>query len=145
MGFAFLLSACEGEIDDNLDAAGSTPKPEQQDLNDNDTFLNAYLVSNLPYSLNDSLSVADTVDYFVIQLESGHYRQYTFALNNLTGDADIELINAYLNRESWSDNTGTEAELIEYWRNYFDSDDDIVFIKITNQTDGDLTYTLEVN
>jgi len=140
-----LLSACEGEIDTNEDAPGSTPSPEQQNLNNNDSFLNAYRVSNLPFTLNDSLSTTDTVDYFVVQLQANHYRQYSFALRNLTGDADIELINAYLNRESWSDNEGTDDELIEYWRDYFDPDDNIVFLKISNRSDSEISYTMEIN
>ena len=139
------MVACEGEINTNEDASGSPPTPVQSDLTDNDDFFHAYRLSSIPQSLSDTLSATDTVDYFYLELPLRSYRSYSFELKSLTGDADIELINAYLNKESWSDNSGTEDELIEYWRNYTDLDNNIVFIKVINRSGTDVMYTLEVN
>lgn len=140
-----ILTACEGEINTNEDAAGLPPTPVQNDLTDNDDFFHAYRLSGIPRTLSDTLSTTDLVDYFYLELPLRSYRSYSFELKNLTGDADIELINAYLNKESWSDNAGTEDELIQYWRNYTDLDNNIVFIKVINRSGTDVMYTLEVN
>ena len=141
----FLLAACEGEINTNEDASGFPPSPVQGDVTDNDDFFHAYRLSSIPQSLPDTLSATDSVDYFYLELPLRSYRSYSFELKSLTGDADLELINAYLNKESWSDNSDTEDELIEYWRNYTDLDNNIVFIKVINRSGTDVMYTLEVN
>jgi hypothetical protein len=138
-----MLAACEGEISTNANATGDAPFPVQNDPNDNDDFFHAtrkYLGS----STSDTLSITDTVDYFFVELPIGVYRSYRFELTGLTGDADIELINAYLNKESWSDNADTQDELIEYWRDYTDLDNNIVYLKVTNRSDNDVMYTLEI-
>lgn len=141
---AFMLSACEGEINTNENAFGSTPDPTQNDVNDNDDYFHAYrLYTTSTHS--DSLSATDTVDYFFVELATNTYRTYTFELTGLTGDADIELINSFLNKESWSDNNGTEAEMIGYWRDYNDYDNNIVYLKVINRSGTDLNYTLEIN
>lgn len=145
LSISFLLMACEGEINTNEDASGFPPTPVQNDLTDNDDFFHAYRLSSIPQSLPDTLSATDSVDYFYLELPLRSYRSYSFELKGLTGDADIELINAYLNKESWSDNSGTDDELIEYWRNYTDLDNNIVFIKVINRSGTDVMYTLEVN
>lgn len=138
-----MLCACEGEISTNANATGDAPFPVQNDPNDNDDFFHAtrkYIGS----STSDTLSITDTVDYFFVELPIGVYRAYRFELTGLTGDADIELINAYLNKESWSDNPDTQDELIEYWRDYTDLDNNIVYLKVTNRSDNDVMYTLEI-
>jgi len=142
---SFLLVACEGEINTNENASGSAPIPVQNDLTDNDDFFHAYRLSSIPQSLSDTLSTTDTVDYFYLELPLRSYRSYSFELKSLTGDADLELINAYLNKESWSENAGTEDELIDYWRNYTDLDNNMVFLKVINRSGTDVMYTLEVN
>ena len=138
-----MLAACEGEISTNENASGGAPFPVQNDPNDNDDFFHAtqkYLGS----TFSDTLSITDTVDYFFIDLPIGVYRAYRFELTGLTGDADIELINAYLNKESWSDNPDTQDELIEYWRDYTDLDNNIVYLKVINRSGNDVMYTLEI-
>lgn len=142
---SFLLVACEGEINTNENAAGFAPQPEQGSLTLNDDFFHAYDLFNLPRTISDSLSATDTVDYFIMPLALYQYRSYNFSLISLTGDADLEIFNAYLNKESWSENSGTEDELIRYWRNYTDLDNNFVYIKVINQSGGDVSYTLEVN
>ena len=138
-----MLCACEGEISTNANATGDAPFPVQNDPNDNDDFFHATR-KNLGSSTSDTLSITDTVDYFFVELPIGVYRAYRFELTGLTGDADIELINAYLNKESWSDNPDTQDELIEYWRDYTDLDNNIVYLKVTNRSDNDVMYTLEI-
>lgn len=142
---SFLLVACEGEINTNENAAGSAPQPEQGSLTLNDDFFHAYDLFNLPRTISDTLSATDDVDFFIMPLGLYQYRSYNFSLSSLTGDADIEIFNAYLNKESWSENSGTEDELIEYWRNYTDLDNNFVYIKVINQSGGDVNYTLEVD
>ena len=59
-----LLAACEGEISTNENASGGAPFPVQNDPNDNDDFFHAtqkYLGS----TFSDTLSITDTVDYFL--------------------------------------------------------------------------------
>lgn len=141
----FLLAACEGEINTNENATGSTPTPIQNDLTVNDSFINAYRLSGFPSTHSDTLSATDSVDYFYVRLTEYQYRSYSIALTNLTGDADIELINAYLNRESWSENLNTDDELIEYWRDYTELDNNIVYIRVMNRSSGDVSYNLELN
>lgn len=140
----FLLAACEGEINTNRNASGSTPAPIQDDENDNDDFYHAYRLT-LGTPRPDTLSATDVVDFFYVELPLRSYRSYQFSLKNLTGDADIELINSFLNKESWSDNPGIEDEVIDYWRNYTDLDNNIVFLKIINRSSTDVMYSLEVN
>lgn len=139
-----MLGACEGEINTSENDFGSTPSPTQNDLNNNDDYFHAYRLYTTSVH-PDTLSATDNVDYFFVELATNTYRAYTFELTGLTGDADIELINSFLNKESWSERTGTEDEFIGYWRDYNDYDNNIVYLKVINRSDTDLDYTLEIN
>lgn len=143
--FAFLLSACEGEISTNDDAIGYEPSPVTNDLNDNDDYFHAFgpLSQNTLYS--DTLSAEDMVDYFIVPTPTTVYKTYEVSLTNLTGDADLEVMNAYASRVSWSENEGVEDENIKYWRGYTKREGSIIYVKVINRSGSNLSYDLEIN
>ncbi len=137
------MGGCTSEVSTNRDAAGNTPAPNQSRGSSNDDFFNANRMY-LDTTLTDSLTSTDTQDLFFIQLPLRVYRTYEVSLTNLTGNADLELYNAYLNRDSWSENSGLEDETIGYWRNYTDLDNNMIYVKVINRSGGPMDYQLSV-
>ena len=143
---AFMLSACEGEINTNENAFGDVPSPISNDPDNNDDYFHATILTR-EVLRTDSLSSEDMVDYFVVYLGNRVYKTYTIDLINLSGEgnADIELMSEYSNRLSWSDNEESEPDTIKYWRGYTKSEGEIVYIRVINRSGNDISYSLEVN
>jgi len=142
---ALMLSGCEGEISQNDDAYGYEPSPVTNELDNNDDYFHAFgpLSEGTVYS--DSLSADDMVDYFIISTPESIYKTYQVELTDLTGEADLELMNAYASKISWSENEGVEDESIKYWRGYTKKEGSIIYVKVINRSGSNLSYKLEVN
>jgi len=139
-----LQVGCSNEVSENSNAVGDVPIPVTGPRTANHNFFHATLVSTNTEYTGGALNAENLADFYLIKLHDHEYRTYRIILNGLTDNADLELYDAYLNRISWSTNPSIEDEVIEYWRNYTDLDNNLAYLKIINKSGAALTYDFEV-
>jgi len=130
------LSACQ-EVKDNRNASGEVPTTGRH--TDGSNFFNAHKLS-LSQLYTDDLQIGENEKYYVFDLPTNQYQGWTIGLKNHTGEMDLELYNAYFNRISWTDKEGLDEEIINYWRDYTDLDNNIVFVKAIKKTAGPVDF-----